>query len=158
MPRPSPLRPCRRAFPCSPPFIASRNAHRRYVVASQRAPPVDLALPSDFTGCGSSRHPLSGPSDELTRSDLGRLRPCHCIRTKKRFRRLPPGRRAERNRPECDRKADPLGYIGSPPLLARAGTGTVGIEEATMHTAIPTFVGFEGALEQGPPDRPEAPA
>ena len=73
---------------------------------------------------------------------MGRLRPGHCIRTKKRFRRLPPERRAERNRPECDRKADPLGYNGLPPLSARAGTGAVGIEEATMHTTIPTFIGF----------------
>ncbi len=52
----------------------------------------------------------------------------------------------------------PIGYIGSLPLSARAGRGAVGIEEATMHTTIPTFVGFKGALEQGPPDRPEAPA
>jgi len=59
-----------------------------------------------------------------------------------RFRRLSPERCAERNRLECDRKADPLGYIGSPPSSARAGTGAVGIEEAVMRTAIPTFVGF----------------
>src|SRR3712207_25504 len=39
----------------------------------------------------------------------------------------------------------PIGYIGSLPLSARAGTGAVGIEEATMHTAIPTFVGFTKA-------------
>ena len=32
MRRPSPLQPCRRAFPCSPPFTALRNAHPRYAV------------------------------------------------------------------------------------------------------------------------------
>jgi hypothetical protein len=37
--RPSPLQPCRRAFPCSPPFTALRNAHPRYVVSIWRAPP-----------------------------------------------------------------------------------------------------------------------
>jgi hypothetical protein len=36
----------------------------------------------------------------------------------------------------------PLGYIGSPPLSARAGSGVVGIEEAIMQTTIPTHVGF----------------
>jgi len=32
-----------------------------------------------------------------------------------------------------------------PPWSARAGTGAVGIEEATMHTTIPTFIGFAKA-------------
>src|SRR3954466_13039196 len=54
-------------------------------------------------------------------------------------------RAGEFDRPECDRKAAPLGYNGSPPLSVRAGTGAVGIEEATMHTTIPTFVGFAKA-------------
>jgi integrase len=62
-----------------------------------------------------------------------------------RKRRLSPQRAGERNHPESDRKAAALGYIGSPPLSARAGTGAVGIEEATMHTTIPTFVGFAKA-------------
>jgi hypothetical protein len=57
----------------------------------------------------------------------------------------PAAQAGERNRPECDRKADPLGYIGSPPPSARAGTGAVGIEEAIMHTTIPTSVGFAKA-------------
>src|SRR3954452_22523527 len=62
-----------------------------------------------------------------------------------RFQRPSSQRRAERNRPESDRKAALLGYIGSPPLLVRAGMGAVGIEEATMHTTIPTFIGFAKA-------------
>src|SRR5271165_3428084 len=48
MRRPSPLQPCRRAFPCSPPFIALRNAHPRYVVSIRRAPPCWPGLVSDL--------------------------------------------------------------------------------------------------------------
>ena len=38
MPRLSPQQTCRRAFPCSPPFIATRNAYPRYVGSIRRAP------------------------------------------------------------------------------------------------------------------------
>src|ERR1700704_1677238 len=76
MPRPSPLLPCRRAFPCSPPFIALRNAHPRYV----RIHPAGTALLArpgcpTLTGCGNFGAPVSGSFDGLTRSGLGRTSP-----------------------------------------------------------------------------------
>src|SRR6516164_2216050 len=76
MHRPSPLQPCRRADPCSPPFTALRNAHPRYAVSIRRAPPcwIGLGCPS-LTDCGSFKRLLSGPFDGLTRSDLGRIEP-----------------------------------------------------------------------------------
>src|ERR1700736_4140565 len=69
--RPSPLQPCRRAYPCSPPFTALRNEHPRYAVSIRRAPPCWPGLFPTLTGCGSFKRPLSGPFDGLTRSDLG---------------------------------------------------------------------------------------
>src|SRR5271165_2440964 len=48
MPRPSPPRPCRRAYPCSPPFTVLRNAHPRYAVSIRRAPPAGPAWVSDL--------------------------------------------------------------------------------------------------------------
>src|SRR5713101_7603589 len=89
MPRPSPLQPCRRAFPCSPPFIALRNAHPRYVVSIRRAPPNWPGLGvRTLTGRGSFGRPLSGPFDGLTRSDLGRIEPLPLAWSGDRFRRF----------------------------------------------------------------------
>src|ERR1700730_17197069 len=68
MTRPSPPLPCRRAFPCSPPFIALRNAHPRYV---RRAPPVGSAWVSDLNRLRSFRRSLSGPFEGLTSLRLG---------------------------------------------------------------------------------------
>src|SRR5229473_4667550 len=86
--RPSPLQPCRRAFPCSPPFIPLRNAHSRYV----RIHPTGTALLArpgcpTLTGCGSFGRPLSRPFDRLTRSDLGRIEPLPLAWSGDRFRR-----------------------------------------------------------------------
>src|SRR5262249_45577542 len=48
MPRPSPLRSCRRAFPCSPPFTALRNADPRHTpsawVFAEHDPPLRRLL------------------------------------------------------------------------------------------------------------------
>ena len=89
--RPSPLQPCRRADPCSPPFTALRNAHPRYAVSIRRAPPcwIGLGCPS-LTDCGSFKRPLSGPFDGLTRSDLGRIEPLSLAWWCDRLRRLSP--------------------------------------------------------------------
>jgi hypothetical protein len=50
------------------------------------------------------------------------------------------GGKIDQNSP-CGR----LGCVGSPPLSACAGRAAVGTEEATMHTTIPTIVGFAKA-------------
>src|SRR5689334_3329640 len=73
--RPSPLQPCRRAYPCSPPFTALRNAH-----TIRRIHPAGTALLGrpgcpTLTDCASFKRPLSGPFDGLSRSDLGRIEP-----------------------------------------------------------------------------------
>src|SRR5205814_1520940 len=142
MPRPSPLQTCRRAFPCSPPFIALRKAHPRYVVSIRRAPPC-LAQPGcpTLTGCGSFRRPFWGSFDGLTRSELGRTSPFRGEGGKVWNRRFATGGAACAIVRELSKKP-PFGYIGSPPLSVRAGSGVVGIEEAIMHTTIPTHVRF----------------
>src|SRR6516162_3759218 len=89
--RPSPLQPCRRAYPCSPPFTALRNAHPRYA----RIHPAGTALLAwpgypALTDCGSFKGPLSGPFDGLTRSDLGRIEPLSLAWWCDRLRRLSP--------------------------------------------------------------------
>src|SRR5262249_42273425 len=73
--RPSPLRPCRRAYPCSPPFTACESAS-----TIRRIHPVGTALLArpgcpTLTDSGSFKRPLSGPFDGLTRSDLGQVEP-----------------------------------------------------------------------------------
>src|SRR6516165_10818429 len=70
--RPSPRQPCRRAYPCSPPFTALRNARPCRIHPAGTAL---LAWPGcpPLTDCGSFTPPLSGPFDGLPRSALARL-------------------------------------------------------------------------------------
>ena len=101
MPRPSPLLSCRRAFPCSPPCTAMRNARPRYV---RRAPPVGSAWVSDLNRLRSFRRSLSGPFEGLTSLRLGqpplgrrreRWRNFHlCPALRRRFPSLIPWRTA----------------------------------------------------------------
>src|SRR6516165_10496401 len=81
--RPSPLQPCRRAYPCSPPFTALRNARPCRIHPAGPAGTALLAWPGcpPLTDCGSFKNRLrkrfkpllSGPFDGLTRSALAML-------------------------------------------------------------------------------------
>jgi hypothetical protein len=81
MPRPSPLRPCRRAFPCSPPLIALRNAHPRCteLTASFEGPPSKVkqtstrfaAISENDRGCVKTLKAVVGTQQEKRSCGLG---------------------------------------------------------------------------------------
>src|SRR6202045_5297765 len=63
MPRPSPLPPCRRAFPRSPPFTALRNAHPRVGPPSARVFAEHDPAAAAWRGEGRQRR--LGPNPDL---------------------------------------------------------------------------------------------
>src|SRR5579863_6053714 len=96
MPRPSPLLPCRRAFPCSPPFIALRNAHPRYVVSSAGHRLVGAAGVSDLTGCGSFWRPPWTGVYGLVLSHLSTVEDAHAAVAAARYPQVPGGKTLRR--------------------------------------------------------------
>src|ERR1017187_2150598 len=126
--RPSPPRPCRRAFPCQSPFSALRNAYPRSRHVHLAVTALSGPRPGypTFTGSGSLRRPLQGPFDGLTGSDLGR---CSTVSATMDFHALAPARRGWQ---WCGQKklAPPWSPRTSPPNAA-SERGDRGVQRRT---------------------------
>src|SRR5438445_157342 len=85
--RPSPPQPCRRAFPCSPPFIALRTRIHDTSYPSGGHRLVGPAWVSDLNRLRKLQAFAFGTFRWLTRSDLGRIAPLPLAWSRDRIRR-----------------------------------------------------------------------